>query len=195
MCSSDLGWVRLRPTRLGARSFIGNGAYVPDGTTFPDDFLLGVQSSSPKNAQMRAGQTWMGSPPMLLPARETIETPDPKLTFHPPRSRRCLRALIEAFRIVLPLAFIISAGYVMNGGSRAAVYVNADSYSIRVKTLAGVVVARPAATATELFSRSLRHTQPCNRQPPTPSDAGCATVRVADWPVLFDRAPRRPASW
>ena len=49
----------------------------------------------------------------------------------------------------------ISAGYVMNGGSRAAVYVNADSYSIRVKTLAGVVVdyvadANDAALRTDL---------------------------------------------
>ena len=106
------GWMVLRRTRIGHRSFVGNGAYVPDGTVFPDDFLLGVQSSSPANGQMLAGQTWMGSPPMLLPARETIAEQDPTLTFRPSRLRRWARGLIEGLRIVVPLAFIIAVGYV-----------------------------------------------------------------------------------
>lgn len=50
---------------------------------------------------------------MLLPARETIETPDPTLTFNPPLYRRLIRGAIESVRIVLPLAFVISAGYVI----------------------------------------------------------------------------------
>lgn len=106
------GWMVLRRTRIGHRSFVGNGAYVPDGTTFPEDFLLGVQSSSPTNEQMQPGQTWMGSPPMLLPARETIESQDPTLTFRPSAGRRLARACIEGLRIVVPLAFIIAVGYV-----------------------------------------------------------------------------------
>lgn len=106
------GWMVLRRTRIGHRSFVGNGAYVPDGTTFPEDFLLGVQSSSPTNEQMQPGQTWMGSPPMLLPARETIESQDPTLTFRPSKGRRLARACIEGLRIVVPLAFIIAVGYV-----------------------------------------------------------------------------------
>jgi len=106
------GWMVLRRTRIGHRSFVGNGAYVPDGTTFPEDFLLGVQSSSPRNEQMHAGQTWMGSPPMLLPARETIASQDPTLTFRPSPGRRLARACIEGLRIVVPLAFIIAVGYV-----------------------------------------------------------------------------------
>ena len=106
------GWMVLRRTRIGARSFVGNGAYVPDGTTFPSDFLLGVQSSSPRNEQMQSGQTWMGSPPMLLPARETIEEQDPTLTFRPSWLRRLARAGIEGLRIVVPLAFVIAVGYV-----------------------------------------------------------------------------------
>ena len=106
------GWMVLRRTRIGHRSFVGNGAYVPDGTSFPDDFLLGVQSSSPTNEQMQPGQTWMGSPPMLLPARETIESQDPTLTFRPSAGRRLARACIEGLRIVVPLAFVIAVGYV-----------------------------------------------------------------------------------
>lgn len=106
------GWMVLRRTRVGHRSFVGNGAYVPDGTTFPDDFLLGVQSSAPRNAQMSSGQTWMGSPPMLLPARETIAAQDPRLTFAPRFVRRLARGCIEGLRIVVPLAFVIAVGYV-----------------------------------------------------------------------------------
>lgn len=107
------GWMHLRGTTIGNRSFVGNSAYVPDGAVFPDDLLLGVQSAAPANEAMTAGQTWMGSPPMLLPARETIETPDASLTFHPALWRKLVRGTIEAIRIVMPLAFMIAAGYVI----------------------------------------------------------------------------------
>jgi non-ribosomal peptide synthetase-like protein len=107
------GWMSLRGTRIGNRSFVGNGAYVPDGSLFPDDVLLGVQSAAPANAELASGQTWMGSPAMLLPARENVETPDPSLTFRPSILRRITRGGIEAIRIVLPMAFVISAGYVI----------------------------------------------------------------------------------
>ena len=107
------GWMRLKGTRIGNRSFVGNGAYVPDGTVFPDDVLLGVQSCAPPNEALSPGQTWMGSPPMLLPAREAIAQPDAALTFRPSVGRRLVRGTIEAVRIVLPTSFVISAGYVM----------------------------------------------------------------------------------
>jgi non-ribosomal peptide synthetase-like protein len=107
------GWMRLEGTRVGNRSFIGNGAYVPDGTVFPDDVLLGVQSSAPPNGLIAPGQTWTGSPPVLLPAREAVVLPDASLTFAPPHWRRLVRATIESLRIVMPMAFVISAGYAM----------------------------------------------------------------------------------
>jgi non-ribosomal peptide synthetase-like protein len=107
------GWMRLKGTTIGNRSFVGNGAYVPDGTVFPDDVLLGVQSAAPPNESLQPQQTWMGSPPLLLPARETIALPDAALTFQPSNARRLIRAAIEAVRIVLPMSFVISAGYVM----------------------------------------------------------------------------------
>ncbi len=107
------GWMQLRGTQIGNRTFIGNGAYVPDGAIFPDDVLLGVQSSAPSNACLAPGQTWMGSPPMLLAARETIESHDLALTFKPAPWRWMVRGTIEAIRIVLPMALMISAGYVI----------------------------------------------------------------------------------
>jgi non-ribosomal peptide synthetase-like protein len=107
------GWIQFQGTVIGNRSFVGNSAYVPDGAIFPDDMLLGVQSCAPPNTTMKPGQTWMGSPAMLLPAREAIATPDATLTFHPPLWRKLVRGVIEAVRIVLPMAFIIASGYVI----------------------------------------------------------------------------------
>jgi non-ribosomal peptide synthetase-like protein len=107
------GWMVLKPTRIGDRTFIGNGAYVPDGAVVPDDVLIGVQSRVPANDRLKPGQTWIGSPPMLLPAREcAVEFPQ-ALTFRPTRWRKLQRGTVEALRIVLPLALVIAVGYVV----------------------------------------------------------------------------------
>jgi len=107
------GWMSLQPTAVGSRSFIGNGAYVPDGTVVPDDVLIGVQTKVPANDQMQSGQTWIGSPAMLLPARETHAGFPESLTFRPTFWRRIARGIFEGLRIVLPLAFIIATGYLI----------------------------------------------------------------------------------
>jgi len=107
------GWMILKPTRVGNRSFVGNGAYVPQGTAVPDDVLIGVQTRAPENAQMKSAQTWMGSPALLLPARETLTGFPESLTFRPSPARRLGRALVEGLRIVLPLALVIAAGYLI----------------------------------------------------------------------------------
>lgn len=107
------GWTVLHATSIGDRSFIGNGAYVADGAAVPNDVLIGVQTRTPENEQLKPGQTWMGSPPLLLPAREEIVGFDDKLTFHPSAWRRLGRGTVEAMRIVLPLAFVIATGYLI----------------------------------------------------------------------------------
>jgi non-ribosomal peptide synthetase-like protein len=107
------GWMILKPTRIGHRSFVGNGAYVPDGAVVPDDVLIGVQTRAPRNEQLQPGQTWLGSPPMLLPAREQVRGFAQSLTFRPSAGRRWGRGLVESLRIVLPLAFVIAAGYLI----------------------------------------------------------------------------------
>ncbi|HXF11099.1 MAG TPA: Pls/PosA family non-ribosomal peptide synthetase, partial [Desulfuromonadaceae bacterium] len=105
------GWMILKPTRIGSRSFVGNGAYVPDGADVPDDVLIGVQTRAPKNEELKSGQTWMGSPPILLPAREQLTGFPVSLTFRPSWKRRFARGFIEALRLVLPLALVIATGY------------------------------------------------------------------------------------
>ena len=105
------GWMSLRPTLVGDRSFLGNGAFVPDGSVLPDDVLIGVQSKVPTNERMRPGDTWVGNPPINLPAREQFVGFDPALTFHPSALRRFSRGLIEGLRIVMPMAVVIAVGY------------------------------------------------------------------------------------
>ena len=107
----DGGWMTLRPTIISRRSFVGNGAYVPDGTTLPENVLIGVHSRAPENDQMREGDTWLGSPPINLPAREQTSGFPASLTFNPSVSRRICRGLIEAFRIVAPHAIVTAVGY------------------------------------------------------------------------------------
>jgi non-ribosomal peptide synthetase-like protein len=74
-----------------------------------------VQSKAPATEQMQPGQTWVGSPALELPARETLHGFPDALTFRPSHWRRLGRALVEAARILLPLALVIGAGYVIVG--------------------------------------------------------------------------------
>ncbi|MCA0324904.1 MAG: amino acid adenylation domain-containing protein [Proteobacteria bacterium] len=107
----DGGWMTVKPTVVSRRSFIGNGAYVPDGTTVPENVLIGVMSAVPRNATMQAGDTWLGSPPIHLPAREVAQGFPEHLTFAPSRWRKLGRGVVEAFRIAAPHALVIAVGY------------------------------------------------------------------------------------
>lgn len=107
----DGGWMSMRATVISRRSFVGNGAYIPDGTTLPENVLIGVHSTAPANADIRSGDTWLGSPPLHLPAREETAGFPEHLTYRPSACRRMVRGLIEALRIVAPHAIVISVGY------------------------------------------------------------------------------------
>ena len=107
----DGGWMTMQPTVISRRSFVGNGAYIPDGTILPENVLIGVHSTVPPNDQVKDGQTWIGSPPINLPARETTSGFPERLTYRPSPVRRLARGLIEAFRIVSPHAIVTAVGY------------------------------------------------------------------------------------
>ena len=109
----DGGWVSVQPTVIGKRSFVGNSGYVPDGTVIPDNVLIGVQSKVPNNDMMKPGDTWLGSPPMVLPARESVAGFAPNLTFQPTWLRRFGRSVVEGLRIIIPHALVIAVGYTM----------------------------------------------------------------------------------
>jgi non-ribosomal peptide synthetase-like protein len=107
----DGGWMTMRQTVISRRSFVGNGAYIPDGTTLPENVLIGVHSAVPPNDAIRSGDTWLGSPPINLPAREPAKGFAEHLTFSPSPLRRLGRGLVEGFRIVSPHAIVIAVGY------------------------------------------------------------------------------------
>jgi non-ribosomal peptide synthetase-like protein len=107
----DGGWMTMQPTVVSHRSFVGNGSYIPDGTVLPEHVLVGVHTHAPANAAMKSGDTWLGSPPIHLPAREQVSGYPENLTYRPSPLRRLGRALVEAFRIVAPHAVVIAVGY------------------------------------------------------------------------------------
>ena len=109
----DGGWMSMQATVVSRRSFIGNGAYVPDGTVLPENVLIGVLSRVPDANAIQSGGTWVGSPAIHLPARETVTGHPESLTFRPSPIRRLGRGSVEAFRIVAPHALVIAAGYSM----------------------------------------------------------------------------------
>lgn len=107
----DGGWMSMQPTVISRRCFVGNGAYLPDGTTLPENVLIGVLGRAPDPAATRSGDTWIGSPALRLPAREVVDGHPESLTFNPSPARRLGRAVVEVFRIVAPHAVVIAAGY------------------------------------------------------------------------------------
>jgi len=107
----DGGWMTMEPTVVSNRSFVGNGSYIPDGTVLPEGVLVGVHTHAPANERMTGGDTWLGSPPIHLPAREQVSGYPEHLTYRPSPQRRLGRTLVEAFRIVAPHAVVIAVGY------------------------------------------------------------------------------------
>ncbi|MGF0237472.1 Pls/PosA family non-ribosomal peptide synthetase [Rhodococcus sp. IEGM1300] len=107
----DGGWMSMQPTVISNRSFVGNGSFIPDGTVLPENVLIGVHSSAPRNSELADGDTWLGSPPINLPAREQVGGYPESLTFRPSPLRRLARGLIEGVRIVTPHAVVIAVGY------------------------------------------------------------------------------------
>src|SRR5205807_5949417 len=104
------GWMTVAPTKVGKRTFLGNSAVVPAGTTIGENSLLGVLTLPPSDPGRTAqdGSSWLGSPPVPLPRRESSGNFSEKRTYQPTRRARLVRATVEAFRVTLP-----SAGFII----------------------------------------------------------------------------------
>jgi len=100
------GFMILRNTKVGTRSFLGNSAVLPTGSKIEDGCLIGVLSitpSLPEEAKMKDA-SWLGSPPMFLPNRQESPKFSEKYTFKPTFSLYLMRGVIEFFKITLPFA-------------------------------------------------------------------------------------------
>jgi len=104
------GMITLGLNQIGRRSFIGNSAMLPPGAVIGDRVLIGCLSAPPANAldAQREDSTWLGSPAIFLPQRQTTATFSDETTFHPSRKLRVQRATIEFVRVITPsTCFII----------------------------------------------------------------------------------------
>ena len=104
------GAIVLAPTVIGRRTFVGNSALIPAGSTIGDDALIGVLSRPPSDETLAAttGATWFGSPPLRLPTRQVATMFDEGARFNPPRRLVAARLAMETLRTILPLSIFIS---------------------------------------------------------------------------------------
>jgi non-ribosomal peptide synthetase-like protein len=107
---AEPGRIKLDTTVIGRRTFIGNSALIPAGSTIGDDALIGVLSRPPADMELAAtpGATWFGSPPLRLPARQVATMFDEGARFNPPRRLVAARLAMETLRTILPLSIFIS---------------------------------------------------------------------------------------
>jgi non-ribosomal peptide synthetase-like protein len=107
----EAGYLTLAETRVGDRTFIGNSAVVPAGAEVGDRCLVGCLSTVPPEwagERSRApGRTWLGSPAFSLPQRQQPTEFPEEQTFRPTTKLFVQRALVEAARIVGPLALVV----------------------------------------------------------------------------------------
>ena len=99
------GHVAFQRTEIGARTFVGNAAFIPSGSHLGDESLVGVRSVPPVEG-VPAGTAWLGAPAFYLPRREVFADISEADTFTPSRRRIQARYAIEFLRIVLPSSIL-----------------------------------------------------------------------------------------
>lgn len=98
-CSrSGWGWLEVRRSEVGSRTFVGNSAVMRPSTNLGDDCLVGVLSTPPLSS--REGTSWLGAPAFELP--RVVDPTDPMRTTTPPPRLVFARGATELARILLP---------------------------------------------------------------------------------------------
>lgn len=105
------GWMTLRPIKTGDRVFIGNDSVVPAGSVIGDDALVGVKSKMPDSLVVEKGETWFGSPSIVIPNRQKVDVPA-HWTYQPPLWFRVFRYFFEALHTSLPTALFITMAFI-----------------------------------------------------------------------------------
>ncbi|MCX4386814.1 amino acid adenylation domain-containing protein [Micromonospora peucetia] len=104
------GRMAFLPTTVGSRAFVGNAAFVPAGTVLGDGSLIGVGTLPPDDG-VPEGTSWLGSPAMHLPARQSSGSFSEAVTFRPPRIVVARRLFVEFFRATLPASVLGASFY------------------------------------------------------------------------------------
>jgi non-ribosomal peptide synthetase-like protein len=107
------GAFQVSVNRIGRRSFVGNSAILPVGSSLGDGCLLGVQSVPPAQVEhVPDGSEWLGSPPFPLSHRPKVGDFGETVTFRPTRRLYLQRAVVDGLRILIP-------GYLLQSGLAA----------------------------------------------------------------------------
>jgi len=106
------GSVELAKNRIGKRSFVGNNAVLPIGSSLGNGCLLGVISTTPPDHKKTPdGTEWLGSPSFRLPHRKKVEGFKDAVTYRPTVRLYVLRFLIDGLRILIPY-YILASGFI-----------------------------------------------------------------------------------
>ncbi len=144
----ERGTVTIAETTIGNRTFVGNGALVPAGTHIADGALVGVLSRPPSRRadQARVNATWFGSPAMFMPQRQKVTCFASEVTFEPPAALVAQRLVIEAVRILLPIAMLASLSILFVAALSSAI---AAGWS--APAVGGFAILAAAAVSTLCF--------------------------------------------
>ena len=105
------GWLRVERVKIGKRAFVGNSGMAAPGRKVPKQSLVAVLSAVPRRKSVKAGSSWLGSPPVRL-RRPSAEADDSR-TYEPATRLKVARALVELCRFVPVLvSFVLAAGVV-----------------------------------------------------------------------------------
>ncbi|GAB3784217.1 non-ribosomal peptide synthetase [Nocardioides ungokensis] len=92
------GQIRVEHVKIGKRAFVGNSGMAAAGRKVPKAALVAVLSAVPGRAKVKAGSSWMGSPPTKL--RRSSDEGDSSRTYDPPRRLQVYRGLVETGRLL-----------------------------------------------------------------------------------------------
>jgi non-ribosomal peptide synthetase-like protein len=149
------GWMRLGPTRIGRRAFLGNSGLAPGGHRVPRDGLIAVLSVAPEKA--KPGSSWLGSPAVRRrrgvnePAQERPKLPRPGL-----RVARALWELCRVIPVFVTCAIGLAVMLVLAWLTETAGLFVAILLSGAVMLVAGAVAAGVTTAAKWIFVGSIR---------------------------------------
>jgi non-ribosomal peptide synthetase-like protein len=116
------GHVQYGINRIGRRSFVGNSANLPIGTSIGDNSLLGVLSTPERSGESHIPDNteWLGSPPFQLPRRPSVEGFNDTQLYKPTFKLYVQRCFFDALRIVYPFyvgltSFLAFAAFLVFG--------------------------------------------------------------------------------
>jgi non-ribosomal peptide synthetase-like protein len=116
------GLIELRPSRIGRRSFVGNSAILPVGTSLGDGCLLGCLSAPPAaRGPAPDGSEWLGSPSFALPHRRKVEGFAEGVTHEPGPGLIARRLAVDALRIAIPSTIAVAQAVAFGEIASAAI--------------------------------------------------------------------------